>query len=323
MRVCHLDTCPVGIATRTPSCASGYSGKPEFVEDVLPVHRRGGPRGAGPPWALRTPRGGPSAGVDLLRRHRAVDHWEGLGPHLFAILVQPETCPGAPCATAINQQTTGLDRGPRPLVPRACRPGFGGGQPVRARGGGDQRQPHGGHPARLRDHPAPTAVPGCPRATIDLTFHGSAGQSFRCLRAQGREPCGLLGDTNDYLARALSGGRIIVRPPEELALRRRGTTSVAGNVILVRATAGEVFLRGQVGERFCVRQLGCHRPWWREWATNACEYMTGAGWWCWVRPVGTSGAGMSGGVAYVLSTPRAAGTASTTARMVTSSPLSR
>jgi glutamate synthase (NADPH/NADH) large chain len=137
---------------------------------------------------------------------------------------------------------------------------------------------------------------GLPEGTIDLTFLGSAGQSFGAFLPKG-VTLRLLGDSNDYLGKGLSGGRIIVRPPEESAFAAEDNI-VAGNVILYGATVGEMFLRGQVGERFGVRNSGAIAVV-EGVGDHACEYMTG-GRVVVLGPTGRNfGAGMSGGMAYV------------------------
>jgi glutamate synthase (NADPH/NADH) large chain len=137
---------------------------------------------------------------------------------------------------------------------------------------------------------------GLPEGTIDLTFRGSAGQSFGAFLPKG-VTMRLLGDTNDYLGKGLSGGRIIVRPPDESTFPAEDNI-VAGNVILYGATAGDVFLRGQVGERFCVRNSGAIAVV-EGVGDHGCEYMTGGR----VVVLGPTGrnfaAGMSGGIAFV------------------------
>jgi glutamate synthase domain-containing protein 3 len=138
---------------------------------------------------------------------------------------------------------------------------------------------------------------GLPEGTIDLTFRGSAGQSFGAFVPKG-VTMRLWGDANDYLGKGLSGGRIIVRPPEASTFAAEDNI-VAGNVILYGATAGEVFLRGQVGERFCVRNSGAIAVV-EGVGDHGCEYMTRGT----VIVLGRTGrnfaAGMSGGIAYVL-----------------------
>ena len=137
---------------------------------------------------------------------------------------------------------------------------------------------------------------GLPEGTIDLTFRGSAGQSFGAFVPRG-VTMRLFGDTNDYLGKGLSGGRIVVRPAEDAPFAAEENI-IAGNVILYGATSGEVFLRGQVGERFCVRNSGAVAVV-EGVGDHACEYMTG-GRVVVLGPTGRNfGAGMSGGMAFV------------------------
>jgi glutamate synthase (NADPH/NADH) large chain len=137
---------------------------------------------------------------------------------------------------------------------------------------------------------------GLPEGSIELTFHGSAGQSFGAFLPNG-VTMRLFGDANDYLGKGLSGGRLVVRPPEGSPFAAEENI-VAGNVILYGATGGEVFLRGQVGERFCVRNSGAIAVV-EGVGDHGCEYMTGGR----VVVLGPCGrnfaAGMSGGIAYV------------------------
>jgi len=156
---------------------------------------------------------------------------------------------------------------------------------------------------------------GLPDGTIDLTFRGSAGQSFGAFVPRG-VTMRLFGDTNDYLGKGLSGGRIVVRPAEDAPFAAEENI-IAGNVILYGATAGDVFLRGQVGERFCVRNSGAIAVV-EGVGDHACEYMTG-GRVVVLGPTGRNfGAGMSGGIAYVYD-PTASWPGSTTTRWSTSS----
>jgi glutamate synthase (NADPH/NADH) large chain len=137
---------------------------------------------------------------------------------------------------------------------------------------------------------------GLPEGTITLTFRGSAGQSFGAFVPAG-VTLRLFGDANDYLAKGLSGGRVVVRPPEEASFAAEEQI-IAGNVILYGATGGEAFIRGQVGERFCVRNSGATAVV-EGVGDHGCEYMTG-GRVVVLGPTGRNfGAGMSGGVAYV------------------------
>jgi glutamate synthase (NADPH/NADH) large chain len=292
MRVCHLDTCPVGIATQDETLRARFSGKPEFVEtffeyiaeEVREILAALGLR------SLEEAIGR----ADLIDSADAVDHWKAKGLDLAPILVQPELPEGA-ARYCINAQDHGLDRALDHAFLERCRPAIEYGTPVevelaitnvdRTVGtllGYEITRRHGGV--------------GLPDGTIDLTFHGSAGQSFGAFVPKG-VTMRLLGDTNDYLGKGLSGGRIIVRPPLDSTFAAEENI-VAGNVILYGATAGEVFLRGQVGERFCVRNSGAVAVV-EGVGDHGCEYMTGGR----VVVLGPTGrnfaAGMSGGMAFV------------------------
>jgi glutamate synthase (NADPH/NADH) large chain len=292
MRVCHLDTCPVGIATQNPVLRERYSGKPEFVETFFEYIAEE-VREILASLGLRTLEEAIGR-VDLLDATEVVDHWKASGLDLSPILIQPELPEGA-MRYQINEQDHGLDRALDHSFLEQCRGAIENGTPVRAEVavtnvnrtvgtllGYEITKRHGGA--------------GLPEGTIDLTFHGSAGQSFGAFVPKG-VTMRLLGDTNDYLGKGLSGGRIIVRPPEDSPFAAEENI-VAGNVILYGATAGEVFLRGQVGERFCVRNSGAVAVV-EGVGDHACEYMTG-GRVVVLGPTGRNfGAGMSGGVAYV------------------------
>jgi glutamate synthase (NADPH/NADH) large chain len=292
MRVCHLGTCPVGIATQDPVLRARYTGRPEFVETFFEYIAEE-VRELLAALGLRTLEEAVGR-VDLIDTVEAVDHWKARGLDLAPILVVPELPEGA-VRHRVNEQDHGLDRALDHKFLEKCRPAIEGGAPVRAELavtnvdrtvgtllGYEITRRHGGA--------------GLPEGTIDLTFRGSAGQSFGAFLPKG-VTMRLLGDTNDYLGKGLSGGRIIVRPPDESTFAAEENI-VAGNVILYGATGGEVFLRGQVGERFCVRNSGAIAVV-EGVGDHGCEYMTGGR----VVVLGPTGrnfaAGMSGGVAYV------------------------
>jgi glutamate synthase (NADPH/NADH) large chain len=291
MRVCHLDTCPVGVATQNPVLRERFTGKPEFVEtffryiaEEVREHLA----------ALGLRSLDEAIGhVELLDVNEAIQHWKASSLDLTPIFHQPAVEGDLRQTT---QQDHGLDRALDNELIAMAGAALESGEPVRARMpirnvnrtvgtmlGSEVTRRHGGR--------------GLPEGTIDLTFTGSAGQSFGAFLPQGIT-LRLEGDANDYVAKGLSGGRIVVRP-DHASTFDASTNVIAGNVLAYGATGGSVFVRGMVGERCCVRNSG---------ATvvvegagdHALEYMTGG------RAVilGQAGrniaAGMSGGVAYVL-----------------------
>ncbi len=292
MRVCHLDTCPVGIATQNPTLRERFAGTPEFVEtffEYIAEEVREYLAALG----LRSLEEAVGR-VDLLEAGDAITHWKAAGLDLAPILRLPDLPEGA-ARHCIQAQDHGLDRALDHKFMEACRPAIEGGRPVRAEVevtnvdrtvgtllGYEITRRHGGA--------------GLPEGTIDLTFRGSAGQSFGAFLPKG-VTMRLFGDTNDYLGKGLSGGRIVVRPPKASPFAAEENI-VAGNVILYGATGGDVFLRGQVGERFCVRNSGAVAVV-EGVGDHGCEYMTGGR----VVVLGLTGrnfgAGMSGGIAYV------------------------
>jgi len=292
MRVCHLDTCPVGIATQKPELRARYSGTPEFVETFFEYIAQE-VREYLSALGLRSLEEAIGR-VDLIDAAEAIGHWKAKGLDLAPILEQPDLPEGA-VRYCINEQDHGLDRALDHDFLEACMPALESAVPVTAELavtnvnrtvgtllGYEITRRYGGS--------------GLPEGTIDLTFTGSAGQSFGAFVPRG-VTMRLVGDANDYLGKGLSGGRIIVRPPEESPFAAEDNI-VAGNVILYGATSGEVFLRGQVGERFCVRNSGAIAVV-EGVGDHACEYMTG-GRVVVLGPTGRNfGAGMSGGMAFV------------------------
>ncbi|MHB1710297.1 MAG: glutamate synthase large subunit [Acidimicrobiales bacterium] len=292
MRVCHLDTCPVGIATQNPELRKRFSGTPEFIEtffEYIAEEVREYLAALG----LRSLEEAIGR-MDLIDTVDAVDHWKAAGLNLAPVLVVPDLPDGA-VRHCIHEQDHGLELALDHSFLEACRPALDHGTSVTAERevtnvdrtvgtllGYEVTRRYGGN--------------GLPDGTIDLTFRGSAGQSFGAFLPRGIT-MRLFGDANDYLGKGLSGGCIIVRPPEDSPFRAEENI-VAGNVILYGATAGEVFVRGQVGERFCVRNSGAIAVV-EGIGDHGCEYMTG-GRVVVLGPTGRNfGAGMSGGVAYV------------------------
>ncbi len=232
--------------------------------------------------------------VELLDATKAIDHWKASGLDLSPILEVPQARADA-VRYCVAEQDHGLERALDHQFMDACRPAIENEKSVVAEVaitnvdrtvgtllGYEITRRHGAH--------------GLPEGSIDLTFRGSAGQSFGAFVPKG-VTMRLVGDANDYLGKGLSGGRIIVRPPQESPFVAEDNI-VAGNVILYGATSGEVFIRGQVGERFCVRNSGAIAVV-EGVGDHGCEYMTG-GRVVVLGPTGRNfGAGMSGGVAFV------------------------
>ncbi|MDF6021716.1 glutamate synthase large subunit [Streptomyces sp. JH34] len=298
MRVCHLDTCPVGIATQNPVLRDRFSGKAEYIvnffefiaEEVREILAELGFR------TIEEAVGH----AELLDTERAVTHWKAQGLELAPLFHVPELPEGA-VRHQIAEQDHGLAKALDNELIKLAADALGAdsaeaAQPVRAqiairninRTVGTML----GHEVTKKFGGA-----GLPDDTIDITFTGSAGQSFGAFVPRG-VTLRLEGDANDYVGKGLSGGRVIVRP-DRGADHLAEYSTIAGNTIGYGATGGELFLRGRTGERFCVRNSG---------ATvvsegvgdHGCEYMTGGH----AVVLGETGrnfaAGMSGGVAYVV-----------------------
>jgi len=294
MRVCHLNTCPAGVATQDPRLRARYTGKPEHVvnfmrflaEDIRELMAELGFRTINEMIGQ----------VDRLEPKRAIDHWKAKGLDFSNILYQPDVGPevGRYCSMP---QDHGIDKSlDVTTLLDICQPAIERGEKVVAEvpirnihrvvgtiTSGEVTKKHG--------------APGLPEDTIRITFKGSAGQSFGAFMTRGMTFT-VEGDVNDYLGKGLSGGRIIVRPPVE-ATFIAAETMIAGNVALYGATAGEVYINGMAGERFAVRNSGVNAVV-EAIGDNGCEYMTG-GRVVVIGPAGRNfGAGMSGGIAYVL-----------------------
>ncbi|PLW71578.1 glutamate synthase large subunit [Streptomyces sp. SCUT-3] len=293
MRVCHLDTCPVGIATQNPVLRERYAGKAEHVvnffefiaEEVRELLAELGFR------SIEEAVGH----AELIDTGRAIDHWKAQGLDLAPLLHVPDLPAGAARHQVVGQDH-GLDKALDKQLIELAADALENGNPVRAqvkvRNTNRTVGTMLGHEVTKRYGGA-----GLPENTVDITFTGSAGQSFGAFVPKG-VTLRLEGDANDYVGKGLSGGRIVVRP-DRAADHLAEYSTIAGNTIGYGATGGEIYLRGRVGERFCVRNSG---------ATvvaegvgdHGCEYMTGG------RAVvlGETGrnfaAGMSGGIAYVL-----------------------
>ena len=291
MRVCHLDTCPVGVATQNPELRKKFTGKPEFVEtffeyiaeEVRQLLAQLGFR------KLEDAIGQ----VEMLDTKAATDHWKASGLDLSPILQ-------APLGNGDRKNTTIQDHGLSAALDNELinlsKDALENGKSVRL-----------DMPVRNVNRTVGTMLgsevtrkfggAGLPANTIDITFHGSAGQSFGAFIPSGLT-LRLYGDSNDYVAKGLSGGRVIIRPDEKASFKSNQNV-IAGNVIGYGATSGEIMISGVVGERFCVRNSGAHAIV-EGVGDHGCEYMTGGS----VIVLGSTGrnfaAGMSGGMAFVL-----------------------
>ena len=291
MRVCHLDTCPVGVATQNPELRKRFSGKPEFVEtffeyiaeEVREILAELGFR------TLQEAIGR----VEYLDTKDAVNHWKASGLDLSPLLVRPDvesslyntTKQDHGLAAALDNKLIELaDAALTKSEPvRIDLPVRNVNRTVGTMLGAEVTRRFGGE--------------GLPEGTIDITLHGSAGQSLGAFIPRGIA-IRLYGDSNDYVAKGISGGRVVVRPDEK-AKFKSGENVIAGNVIGYGATSGEIFIRGVVGERFCVRNSGATAVV-EGIGDHGCEYMTGGT----VVVLGRTGrnfaAGMSGGRAFML-----------------------
>ena len=294
MRVCHLNTCPVGVATQDPQLRARFTGDPAHVVNFMRFI-------ATEMRELMAELGFRSVAemvgrTDRLEPRRAIAHWKAKGLDFSNILYQPEVGPevGRYCQMP---QDHGLDKAlDNTTLLELCKPALERREPVRAT-----------LPIRNVNRVVGTILgsevtrrhgpDGLPDGTIHLRFQGSAGQSFGAFMPKGLT-WEIEGDVNDYLGKGLSGGRIIVYPPKGSPFVA-AENIIAGNVALYGATAGEVFIAGMAGERFAVRNSGVTAVV-EAAGDHGCEYMTGGT----VVVLGATGrnfaAGMSGGVAYVL-----------------------
>ncbi|HEX2850247.1 MAG TPA: glutamate synthase large subunit [Acidimicrobiales bacterium] len=294
MRVCHLDTCPVGIATQNPLLRERFSGKADYVvtffeyiaEEVREILASLGFRSVEEAIGH----------ADVIDTTDAIAHWKAAGLDLTPILHVPESpFPQTPYCT--KEQYHALDRALDNTLIELAQPALERGEKVDAtleiRNVNRTVGTMLGYELTKRYR-----GDGLPDDTITFRFHGSAGQSFGAFVPRGIT-LRLEGDANDYFGKGLSGGRLVVRPPLDVAPGFVAEENlIAGNVILYGATGGEAFLRGVVGERFCVRNSGATAVV-EGVGDHGCEYMTG-GRVVVLGPTGRNfGAGMSGGVAYV------------------------
>jgi glutamate synthase (NADPH/NADH) large chain len=292
MRVCHLDTCPVGIATQNPELRARFSGKPEFVETFFEyVAEEVREHLAALGFRTLDEAIGQVSAIDATR---AIDHWKASGLDLSPIFADVQSPDGSARRNTAGQDH-GLEKALDHTLITIAREAINDGTAVT---GAVAVRNVNRTIGTLLGHEVTKAHPdGLPDNTIDLTLTGSAGQSLGAFLPRG-VTLRLLGDANDYVGKGLSGGRIAIRPDRAAPLQAEANV-IAGNVIGYGATSGEVFLRGMVGERFCVRNSGATAVV-EGVGDHGCEYMTGGT----VLVLGPTGrnfaAGMSGGVAYVL-----------------------
>ncbi len=294
MRVCHLDTCPVGVATQRPELREKFSGKPEYVvnfmrliaEELREIMAKLGFRTVNE-MVGRT---------DRLVPWKAIEHWKAQGLDFTRILYRPDVGPEVGRYRQISQDH-GIEKSlDVTRLLDICEPAIERGERV-----------HADLPIRNVNRVVGTIVGsevtkkhgpnGLPEDTINLKFTGSAGQSFGAFIPRGIS-LELEGDANDYFGKGLSGGKLIVYPPKGSTFKA-DENIIIGNVALYGATSGEVFVRGMAGERFGVRNSGVNAVV-ESVGDHGCEYMTGGR----VVVLGKTGrnfaAGMSGGIAYVL-----------------------
>ncbi|WP_051935447.1 glutamate synthase-related protein [Deinococcus sp. YIM 77859] len=291
MRKCHLNTCPVGVATQDPVLRAKFSGKPEHVinffffvaEEVRQIMARLGFR-----------RFDDLVGrSDLLDTRKGIEHWKARGLDFSRVFYRPEV-PETVGIRHLSGQEHGLERAlDRRLIER-CRPAIEGGERIHFLQ--EVRNVNRTVGAMLSGELMRRRPQGLPDNTIFIQMEGTGGQSFGAFLAPGITLY-LIGDANDYTGKGLSGGRVVVRPSIEFRGRAEENI-IVGNTVLYGATSGEAFFRGVAGERFAVRLSGASAVV-EGTGDHGCEYMTGGT----VVVLGKTGrnfaAGMSGGVAYV------------------------
>ena len=293
MRACHLNTCPVGIATQDPELRKRFAGTPEHVinffhfvaEEVREILASLGLRTVDELIGR----------ADLLEASGAIEHWKALNLDLSSLLAVPAMPPGTPLRRVRKQEQVLIDALDWELIEAAKAVIEGGGRISLARPVLNVNRCVGGllSNAIAQQHGAA----GLEEDSITVEFRGSAGQSFGAWLAPG-VTFKLEGEANDYTGKGLSGGTLVVRPPQDAAYLAEKNV-IVGNTVLYGATSGHAFFRGLAGERFAVRNSGACAVV-EGVGDHGCEYMTGGR----VVVLGATGrnfaAGMSGGIAYVL-----------------------
>ncbi|MCC7456254.1 MAG: glutamate synthase subunit alpha [Nitrospira sp.] len=291
MRKCHLNTCPVGVATQDPVLRKKFAGRPEHVvnyfffvaEEARQIMAQLGIRTVDELIGRS----------DLLDMRRGLAHWKAKGLDFSRVFHQPKLGPEV-ARHQVEQQDHGLGRALDIQLIEKCRPAIERGEKVQFMQ--EARNVNRSVGAMLSGELIRHRAEGLPDQTIFIQMEGTGGQSFGAFLAQGITLY-LIGDANDYTGKGLSGGRVVVRP--SIDFRGDSTKNIiVGNTVLYGATGGEAFFRGVAGERFAVRLSGATAVV-EGTGDHGCEYMTGGT----VVVLGRTGrnfaAGMSGGVAYV------------------------
>jgi glutamate synthase domain-containing protein 2/glutamate synthase domain-containing protein 3 len=293
MRVCHMNTCPVGVATQDPELRKKFCGKPEYVinffrfvaEELRQIMAELGFRTLDEMVGRR----------ELLDVRKAIENWKAKGLDFSGIFYQPAVDESTPLRCTEKQSDDLADALDHDLI-RQAGPALDRGERVVIHT--PVRNVHRAVGAMLSHEISKRyGERGLPADRITIHATGSAGQSFGAFSAQGIT-FRITGDANDYFGKGLSGAKLIIRPPEDATFLPEENILI-GNVAFYGATRGEAYIRGRAGERFCVRNSGVHAVV-EGIGDHGCEYMTGG---C-VVVLGPTGrnfaAGMSGGIAYVL-----------------------
>ena len=294
MRKCHLNTCPVGVATQDPELRKRFTGKPEHVinyfffvaEEARRLMARLGYRKFDDMIGQ----------MDRLDMRQAIDHWKAKGLDFSRILSKPMTDEGE---VVYNTETQdhGLDKAIDHQLIEQAKPALESGEAVKVEV--DIHNYNRTFGTMLSGRVAEKyGYAGLPDDTIYIKAKGTAGQSFGAWVTKG-VTIELAGEGNDYVGKGLSGGRLVIYPPAESAIEKAEENIIVGNTVLYGAISGECYFRGVAGERFCVRNSGATAVV-EGLGDHGCEYMTGGVVVC----LGSTGrnfaAGMSGGIAYVL-----------------------
>jgi glutamate synthase (NADPH/NADH) large chain len=293
MRKCHLNTCPVGVATQDPELRKKFKGKPEYVVNYLFMVAEE-MRGIMAQLGARTVND-LIGRVDLLNTNKAIKHWKASGLDLSRILEPAKVVFENTGFYCTQSQDHGLDKALDNTLIELAKPALEDGTKVNIE-----------HEIININRVVGTMLSNevckrygaemLPEDTINIKLNGSAGQSLGAFMARGITLT-VEGDANDYLGKGLSGGKIILYPPKESTFKAEDNI-IAGNVILYGATSGEVYIRGIAAERFCVRNSGASAVV-EGIGDHGCEYMTGGRVVILGKTGRNFGAGMSGGIAYV------------------------